>query len=184
MFFSRLRTLGCVFLLAGVIGKAKEVTAGSEYRVKGEFLLKLAKFIEWPGTPLPKSESPFVIAVMDRGEATPLLTPYLAGREIEGRRVAVRFVSTGTPPKDAQILFVTRAAGVAPEEVRDALGSAATLLVGETEQFAERGGALAFVDEGRTVRLTLCREHAVENGLKVSASLAKVARVVRSARKS
>ena len=78
---------------------------------------------------------------------------------------------------------MTRAAGITPEEAHRALGSAPTLLVGETEKFAERSGALAFVLEGGTYRLILCREHAVEKALKVSARLATVARLVRPAAK-
>jgi hypothetical protein len=89
-----------------------------------------------------------------------------------------------TLPKDAHILMVTRAAGLPPEEIRAALGSAPTLLVGESEQFAERGGAIAFVLEDQKIRLTLCRAHARETGLKVSAKLSTVARSVRASRKN
>ncbi|MGH7957935.1 MAG: YfiR family protein [Opitutaceae bacterium] len=61
-------------------------------------------------------------------------------------------------PKDAHILLVTRAAGIAPERIREAPGSAPTLLIGETEQFAERGGSVAFVSDRQSIRMTLCPE--------------------------
>jgi hypothetical protein len=78
---------------------------------------------------------------------------------------------------------VTRAAGKTPEEIREVLAAAPTLVVGESDQFAERGGAFGFVREDESIRLVLCLEHAAEAGLKVSAKLANVARPVKSKRK-
>jgi hypothetical protein len=168
--------------LACTTVRASDAAAAAEYRIKGGYLFNLTQFIEWPVAPLSRNGRPFVIAVIDRGEATPVLENLFAGKDISGRPIEVRSASMREFPKDANILLVTRAAGVTPEEARDALGSAPTLLVGETEKFAERGGAIAFGQERGSVRLTLCHEHARANGLKVSARLATVARSVSSAR--
>jgi hypothetical protein len=153
--------------------------AGLEYKVKGGYLFNFAKFVEWPTQALPAADSPFIIAVLDGGEAAPVLEQVFAGKNVAGHPVQVKTVSATSLPKDAHILLVTRAADKSPEQVREALGATPTLLVGETEQFAERGGIFGFVREEDSIRLTLCLEHATAAGLKVSSKLASVAKAVK-----
>ena len=117
--------------------------------------------------------------MIDAGEAQPVLEKLFTGKSVGTHPVQVKSFSGTSLPKDAHILLVTRAADRKPEEIRIALGNAPTLLVGETDQFAERGGAIAFVREEESVRLTLCLEHAAANGLKVSSKLASVAKSVK-----
>jgi hypothetical protein len=168
--------------VAGQGARTDDLGAAPEYKVKGGYLFNFAKYIEWPMDPATTPGTPFVIAVLDAGEAAPVLKQLLVGKDIGGRPVSVRAVAGSPLPKDAQILFITRLAGHSPEEIRVALGSAPTLLVGETDEFAERGGAIAFVVEQNTVRLTICLEHAATQGLKVSARLSSVAKSVRAKR--
>ena len=66
--------------------------------------------------------------------------------------------------------------------MRAALGSAATLLVGETDQFAEHGGMIGFVREEDAFRLRLNLESATNTNLKISAKLASVATLVKTQR--
>jgi hypothetical protein len=158
--------------------------AALEYKVKAGYLFNFAKFVEWPAGSFPSAGSPFIIAVLDGGEAFPVLEQLFAGKNVNGRPAQVKHAAPAALPKDAHILLVTRAAGKTPEEIREALGAAPTLIVGETEQFAERGGAITFVREEESVRLMLCFEHATENGLKVSAKLSSVAKSVKPKRKN
>jgi hypothetical protein len=156
--------------------------AALEYKVKAGYLFNFARYIEWPTNAFPAADSPFIIAVLDGTEAGPVIEQVLGGKSVNGHPVQVKSVSADSLPKNAHILLVTRAAGKTPEEIREALGTVPILLVGETDQFAERGGAIAFVRAEESVRLTLCLEHAVENNLKVSARLSNVAKSVKSKR--
>jgi hypothetical protein len=170
----------CVLCPAAFNAAAAEPSAALEYKVKAGYLFNFAKFVEWPASAFPATNSPFVIAVLDGGEASPVVEQVLGVKEIDGHRVQVRAVSATSLPRNAHILLVTRAAGKTPEEIRDALNGAATLVVGETEEFAERGGVFGFVRDNENVRLTLCLEHAARAGLKVSAKLSSIARPVKS----
>jgi YfiR/HmsC-like len=168
--------------LAPPVAQAADASTALEYKVKAGYLFNFARFIEWPAGCLPTTNSPFVIGVLDGGEAAPVLEQMLAGKNVNGHPMQVRSFSAGSAPKDVHILLVTRAAGKTPEEIRDTLAAAPTLVVGETEQFAERGGSFGFVREADSIRLTLCLEHAVAARLKVSAKLASVARPVKPSR--
>lgn len=177
--WSGLWLVGCALLMATTGLPAADSAATIEYKVKGAYLFNFARYIEWPAAAQPQAGSPFIIAIMDGREAAPVLEQLFAGKKIDGRPVQVRAVVGGLVPRDAQILLVTRSAGREPEEIRAALGNAPTLLVGETEQFAERGGIIGFVREDDNVRLTLCLENAAAAGLRISAKLASVAKPVK-----
>jgi hypothetical protein len=154
-----------------------------EYKVKAGYLFNFAKFIDWPDGPGPDGTGPIRIGLLDRGEAIGLVQPLLEGKQIHGRPVQVRPVDGGVPGRGLHILLVTRAANVDPETLAARLRGSPTLLVGETEDFARRGGMIGFVREQEAIRFTLNLQRATEAGLQVSAKLASVAQVVSSAGK-
>jgi YfiR/HmsC-like len=170
-------------LLAPDGARAADSATALEYKVKSGYLLNFARYIEWPAACLPAPDSPFVIGVLDGGEALPVVKTLLEGKKVDSHPVQVKAVTADQIGKDIHILLVTRAAGKSPEEIRAALGDAATLLVGETEQFAERGGTVGFTREEESIRLSLNLERATEAGLKVSAKLASVAKQVKTKKK-
>lgn len=179
---SRIWSLAAALLLAAFASAAAADGAlALEYKVKTGYLFNFANFIEWPAAALPGADSPFVIGVLDGGEALPVLKDLLAGKTVNGRPVQVRAVSADRVG-GLHILFVTRASGVSPAEIKTALGGAATLLVGETERFAEHGGMVGFLREGDNIRFQLNLERVTEAGLKASAKLASVARLVTTGR--
>lgn len=172
-----------VLLLAAGAGLLPARAAASnplelEYKVKTGYLFNFANFIEWPPAALPAPDSPFVIGVLDRGEALPVLRSLLKGKSVKGHPVEVRAVSAERLDRGLHILFVTRAASRSPAEIRASLNGAATLLVGETERFAERGGMIGFVRDEDNIRFQLNLQRLAETGLKASAKLASVARLV------
>ena len=152
--------------------------AALEYKVKTGYLFNFANYVEWPAAAFPAPDSPFVIGVLDGGEAVRVLQSLLKEKSVNGHPVQVKTVTAGRIGKDCHILFVTRAADVPSQEIQAELGSAATLLVGETERFAERGGMIGFVREGDHIRFQLNLERVAEAGLKANAKLASVARLV------
>ena len=153
-----------------------------EYKVKAGYLFNFARFITWPAKAFASTNSPFVIGVLDAGEASPVLRSLLDGKKVNGRPVEVRSVFAEAIGTNLHLLLITRAAGRTPDELRKFTGSAPILMVGETDQFAERGGMIGFVREDEAIRFTLNLERATEAGLKVSAKLSTVGKVVKTKR--
>ena len=151
-----------------------------EYKVKAGYLYNFAKFVEWPAQALPAPNSPIVIGVLDGGDALAVIRSVLEGKNVDAHPVQVKAVTIDQIGTGIHILLVTRANVKFIEEIRAALGRAATLLVGETEQFAEGGGMIGFSREKESIRLCLNLERAMEAGLKVSSKLANVAKPVKS----
>lgn len=174
-----------IFALTNAIhaaGGTGDAPPALEYKVKAGYLYNFGRFIEWPTNTFSSSNAPFVIAVLDAGEARPILESLMAGKILEGHSVQVKAATPQVLADHPHILMVTRAAGKSPEDIRALLKSAPVLVVGETDEFVERGGTVGFVWEGDSIRLTLNLDCAAECGLKVSAKLATVARVIRNKR--
>jgi hypothetical protein len=169
-------------LWACSIGWAAEAPAAPEYKVKAGYLANFVRYVDWPAESFASTNSPVQIGVLDAGEALVSLQKLLQNKKVEGHPLSVNPVTFDQIGKSngLHLLFVTRQAGKSAEELRNALGASPILLVGETEQFAERGGVIGFVHEEDSVRLTLCLEHATEKRLKISSKLAAVAKSVRS----
>lgn len=175
----RLAAWACLLLSLRVVGGA-EPPVTLEYRVKGGYLYNFAKFIEWPAGTLPLPESPFVIGVLDGGEVTPILRSLFEGKLVDGHPVQVKQVTLARAEKGLQLLFVTRTSGSSPKEVQAVVCPTGTLIVGETEHFAEEGGMVGFTRDEDRIRVSLNLERTTAAGLKVSSKLASVARLVRT----
>jgi len=152
----------------------------NEYQVKGAYLFNFAKYVEWPTNALLADNSPIIIGVIDGNAAAPVIKQVVANKLVNEHPLVVKVMATPDPMERCHILFVSRAAKISPAEVRAMLGTAATLVVGETESFAEEGGMVGFVLEGDTLRVNLNLETLACTDLKVSAKLASVARIVKT----
>jgi hypothetical protein len=157
--------------------------AATNYQTKADRLLTLAHFVEWPLGTIAGSE-PLVIGVLGSEATAGVVMRHLSGRTVGARAVEVRRISLTDVSKETHILLVTEEAGITPVELRAALGNTPILLVGETEEFAQGGGAVALVSQGTRLQIALCPEHAKERGLKLSSRLFQVGRVVRAAPKT
>jgi hypothetical protein len=175
---------GWILCLCAVLhtpGRADETEPTLEYRTKAAYLVNFLKFVEWPTNAVPSDSTPLIVGVMDRGEAFPIIQKELEGKSAGNHPVSVRSLRTlHGSITNCHLLFVTRAAGKTAEILQTELGQHPTLLVGETENFAEHGGAIGFVVEADNIRLTLNLEAATAAGLKVNSKLASVARLVKS----
>ncbi|MBI5767275.1 MAG: YfiR family protein [Verrucomicrobia bacterium] len=180
-----LRLVGWLLLaLAPLTAGAAEVTpaAGAvEYKVKAGYLFHFTRFVEWPAAAQPAPGRPFVIAVLGDEAAARTIAQVLAGKTVDGRPLEVQTAAHDAVPRHAQILFATRSTAHPPGRLRQELGGAPVLLVGETARFAAHGGTIGFVAEEDRILLEICLEHAAAAGLKISAKLASVARLVKPA---
>ncbi len=158
---------------------AQEPDLALEYKFKAGYLFNLAKFIEWPDAASVDTNA-FIVGVMGSADATSAIENTLRGKMVDKRTFVVKQITSSSPIPACHILFVSRDIGKSPAEVRQALGAAPTLLIGDAEQFAENGGMVGFERQGNAFYLKLNLGEATHAGLKVSAKLANVARLVKT----
>lgn len=160
--------------------ESEELTATKlEYQVKAGFLFNFAKFVEWP-TNAPGAKDVLRVGILDDGGVYSILAGELAGKRIGSKPIEVVRCKRGYDLKQCAIIFMTRAKMDRWPEVKQAVAGTPVLLVGESDQFAARGGCINFVRKGEHIRFEVNLAVAERAGLKISSKLASVAILVRS----
>jgi hypothetical protein len=156
-----------------------------EYKVKAGYLYNFAKYVEWPSSNATNAAttpdlSPIVIGVVGGAEVLPILQQVLQGKSLEGRPLQVKAVAKPVADTGCHILFFHHSFGQSPTQIGQALSNAPVLVVGDGEQFAEKGGMIGFVREEESFRIHLNLAATARAGLKVSSKLSSVAHLVKS----
>lgn len=168
------RTVLILAVLCGSMALRSEQL--SEYQVKAEFIERFTRFIEWPrGAP---ASGPFVIGVLGDDPFRGYLDRMAAGRKIKGRPVEIRRFRDLRDVDACQVVFISSSERARLQAVLARTGPHPILTVGDSSGFASAGVLVNFYTAGDTVRFEM-NESAIErSGLRVSAKLLKLARLV------
>lgn len=167
-------------LLALTALGAGAAAADGENQVKADMLWNIAKFIRWPDSSFARGQHEFVFTILGQDSLAEVLAANLSTRSLSGRPVFVRVVGRVQDAAGSQILYVASSAiGRVPEVLRQ-LHGAPVLTVANTPGFVAGGGMVGFVAEDDKVRFEIHQGRAEQAGLKISARLLALARVVDS----
>lgn len=150
---------------------------GTEHDVKADMLWKIAKFVDWPEAAFNRSGQ-LVFAILGEDELAAVLASSLSTRTINGKQVFVRFVRRPQDAQGAQILYVSASERERLPEVLRALEGTSTLTVADVPGFVAHGGMVDFISEADRVRFQINPGRAQRAGLKISAKLLALAKVV------
>jgi hypothetical protein len=159
-----------VVLLAGAVAYAQDVPL--EYRVKAAYLANFIRFVEWPQR---TDTGPISICVAAPSPFGGVLEETVMDTQINGRPVVARVVAA--PDEDCHVLFVPQNAPGLAGFLQAAQTGPATLTVGETDGFIDRGGLINFVREGVNVRFVIDADAADRAGVRISSRLLRLGRL-------
>jgi hypothetical protein len=151
-----------------------------EYLIKAAYLYNFAMFIEWPPDAFSTRTSPFVIGILGADRFDRALERTVAGKRIDRRPIVVRRVDTPQELRRCHIVFVSSSDASRSADVLGRLDGLPILVVGETADFARRGGSLAFLIEENRVRFEVNLDAARRAKLTISAKLLTLAKTVRT----
>jgi hypothetical protein len=171
------RKLSICFILAVSLSPLS-ASAESEYSVKAAYLVNFAKLVQWPASAFASPQAKIVVGLVGRGPAADEVAQTLAGASAGGRALEIRRVGVGDTAglSSCHVVFILDAERA--ETVVGSLQGRPVLTVGESEDFARKGGAIGFVRDGGTVKFEANAKAASRNGLTVSAKLLRVARSI------
>lgn len=148
----------------------------------GEFAVKAAyvyNFIQLTGWPARGAEDgPVKVAVVGGGPLAEAVGG-LAGRKAGGRVIEVSTAAVVGAMAGSHVVVFTQGARESLPDLLWRLEDSDVLTVGDLPQFARKGGIIGFVTEKGRVRIELNPGTAKRAGLKISARLMEVARLVR-----
>ena len=170
--------LAALLALAGIVFAPAPIRAESESDVKAAYLFNFAKLIDWPSSAFAGAKAPVVIGVIGRDSVGDELARNIAGATANGRPVEVRRVAASDAGalRACHVLFIP--GSERSDGVIAAVQGSPVLLVGESEGFARRGGAIGFVKVNDAVKFDANPKAAARSGLTVSSKLLRVAREV------
>jgi len=160
---------------------ARVAGAEVEAQVKAALIPKLAGFVEWPPQAFASSNAPVVITLLGEDPFGPEFDSALKEQRIQSRPWRVVRAREWSPTNECHILFVSRSEARHVGKILAGVGMRPVLTLGESSGFAEAGGVVNFTKVDGRVRFEVNLEAAGKHGLKISARLLQVSRVVRTA---
>jgi hypothetical protein len=157
--------------------------APSEYQVKAEFIERFTRFVDWPSSAFASPGAAFVVCVRGGGALAEQLELVVARRRIKDRPVRVLHLGSGDRLTPCHLLYVAELDHKAVREITAITRGKAILSVGDQPGFAEDGLLINLIlDDKGFVRFEINRDEASVSGLKISAKLMRLARLVGSRR--
>jgi hypothetical protein len=161
-------------IAAGVLAAQVEAQPVAEPALKAAFLYNFAKFTEWPPAAMPP-RTPLVICTNDPNVAS-ALADMTRSRSIAGHSVEVRTPALDDAARSGcHVLYAANLDAPRASRLLGELKSAATLTVGDLDQFVALGGiAQLFIEKDR-VRFRIGVAAADRAGLRLASQLLSLA---------
>jgi uncharacterized protein DUF4154 len=173
---SFLRLLISVFCFAPSVLPQDNVA--TEYQVKAAFLLSFAKFVEWPPDAFQSDRAPIIVCVFRYDPFGSSLDEIIRGKNINNRELLPRRINELPELKACQLVFVSDREDKRLSEILISLQGRSALVVGEGEDFAERGGGIQFFIETNKLRFAINMDAVQRARLQVSSKLLALAKIV------
>jgi hypothetical protein len=173
-----LLAIGLVLLVSRPSAAAADEPAFEEYKVKAAYLYNLTKFVTWPDSAFPSPQSDFVIAILGTDPFGSAMDELLLDRTAGGRKIRLERLDTVNQLNRCQILFISRAMEPKAKLILERLAGQPVLTVSDMPGFGENGGIFNFYWEDQNVRFEVNQAAAQKSGLRVSAKLLSLARVI------
>jgi hypothetical protein len=158
-------------------------------KVKAAYLYNFTQFITWPPTAHETTRSPFVIGILGDDPFGQVLDTTVKNKTVDGRVLEIRRIAalptdlsgeTLIQLQSCHLLYISESIGDRSHDVVEAVKDHDVLTVSEQASFAESGGMIQFTLESGKIGLLVNRDVAEAEGMKISANLLKLVRIVQS----
>jgi hypothetical protein len=147
-----------------------------EYQVKAAYLYGFGRFVEWPSSAA--SDDAFVLCVLGDDPFGPVLDQAVEGSTMKNQPVMIRRIERPEDGLPCETLFVSTSEQPRLARILAVLDHRPILTVGDTPEFAQRGGMIGFSVDGSRVRFTVNLAAAQDAGLMLQSELLRVAAAV------
>ena len=151
-----------------------------EYRVKATFLFQFTQFVDWPRAAFSSQQTPLVIGVLGEDPFGIFLDETVRGETAQGHPLAVERYRRLGDVKNCHVLFVSLSEANQMGEILAAVKGRSTLIVGDANGFADRGGMIQFVTQENKIRLRINLAAAKAANLTISSKLLRPATIINS----
>lgn len=175
---SLLARFGLCLVLSGVHPCRAQSAGVAEYEVKAIFLYDFARFVDWPPGSLANDHSPILVCIVGSDPFGSALDSTVRGQRIDHREIAIRHTNNVDDLKTCHIAFLSRAVSKDLPGVLESLKGSSTLLVGDGQGFAERGGTIQLYIEDSSVHFPINIDAVQRAHLSISSNVLALAKIV------
>ncbi len=163
--------------LGGTAARA-ESGVSKEGQVKAAFLFNFVQFVDWPAAAFPGPATPISIGILGDDPFGSYLEEIVRGETVKNRALVIRRSRELDELKTCHVLFIGKSESARVAAALAALGEASVLTVGDADGFCAAGGVISFFLQGNNVRFEVNMAAAQRKGLKMSAQLLRVSKIV------
>ena len=172
-----------IFLVISLLaGGSANLFAGQknpgEYQVKALFLYNFINFVDWPADSSFSSSPTINVCVVGDDPFDEALNE-IRNETVKGKRVSIRFYRPYEERRGCNLLFIPYSEEYHMESILRSIREPGILTVGDSEESARQGAVIGFFMEQKKVHFAVNIEAARKAGLKISAKLLKLARIVK-----
>jgi hypothetical protein len=173
--------LSCLLVFPCGPGGVARAAETDPREIKADMLYNIAKFIKWPDASYAHTEGQLVFTILGDDALAEALAATLSTKTINGHPVFVRVVRRIQDATGSQILYIAASESNRLSEVLKAVEGSPALTVADSSGFVALGGMVDFSDANERIRFEINQARAERAGLKISAKLLALARVVDAA---
>lgn len=167
----------CALLTPGVAAQAGSPPTDSRI-IKADMLYNFAKFVKWPDSSFQNTQGQLVFTILGEDPLAEALASTLSTRSVNGHPVFVRLVRRVADTAGSQVVYIAMSEAARAPEVLHLVQGSPALTVADSSGFVERGGMVDFSDATDHVQFEINQTRVERAGLKISAKLLALARVV------
>jgi hypothetical protein len=173
---------GLLLLVGGPTASAQPEVS-REYQIKAVFLFNFAQFVEWPPAAFAGASSPIVIGVLGENPFGAYLDETVWEEKVDNRPLEIKRYRRVEEIKTCHVLFISRSEANHLEQILISLKDRSILIVGDGDDFVQRGGMIRLATPQNKIRLIINVEAAKAANLTISSKLLRSADVVTVSKK-
>jgi hypothetical protein len=174
-------SLAAAFAIAAALADGTPSAAAEPAKatqVEAAFVFNFTKFVEWPTSAFADDGAPLVIGILGDDPLTPVIEEMIQGEAAHGRPLRVQRANDAKELLGCHVVFIARSRSEHLAETLRTLSTRPILTVSDVDGFEQAGGMVQFYLEGTKLRFLIDPGAAQAAGLKVSAQLLTVGKVV------
>lgn len=156
----------------------------TEHQTKAAMLLKFLPYVKWPERAFPTPTSPLRIAVVGTDPFGKALDETFKDKKFGSRTIEIVRFKSVAEIEDCHILFAPDSEAPRLDKLLAKLSGKPVLLVGESKDFAAKGGVVNFVLKDKRVAFEINQDAAKRAELELSSQLLKLAIPVKDAKQA
>jgi hypothetical protein len=156
-----------------------QTPASKEYQVKAVFLFNFAQFVDWPPAAFEGANTPLVIGVLGENPFGAYLDETVRDEKVSTHPLQVQRYRRVDDIHTCHVLFISRSEASGLEHILAGLKDRSIVVVGDADDFVQRGGMIGLATVQNRIRLIINIEAAKAANLTISSKLLRSAEVVR-----